>query len=262
MAGFSLRAALTARALLRLGRWVVVTATGSGVEIGAPGLSCPTLSTASAVAKSALGVASTSAPPLLLFRFRLFREVKSAAFGSFAGASLVASTSVTGVSVADNSVSKLLKASAFAGVLTAAYSSVRGSRPGPLRRPPRCTCSELVTPVDSLLSGSASRFSGELDVAVSAVESDTSVKSAAVISPAAKRSAFLRAVRFAPPRERRFFFCPGSSLPSATSTLGAVMVVPSSVARSILSESTAPGRVVVSANGWAASCSSVSCVLA
>ena len=133
-----------------------------------------------------------------------------------------------------------------------ANSAARGPRPGSLRRPLRFPGSGLVITDNFGLS------EGLPVISLTAIEPAAStlpikellVSVSGRSSPAAKRKAFLRAVRLAPPRERRFFFFSESS-PSAAKSKSALAGVKAELSdwefRLALTEST--GGMLISTSG-------------
>ena len=198
----------------------------SAIGNAAPG----SVSDAARAAVSPIAFASALAAFRLL-RLRLLREGPAVASGWVAsafspsrgnspevkdGIKTVDSTSATGVVV----VAK----SAGSG---AANKSTRETRPESSRRPPRFTGCVLAM-ISAFRPSRRVSCAADAMAAASADVSESVVKisSWAASEPisAARRSAFLRAVRLAPPRERRFFFAPASSWSSkaAASAVAAV----------------------------------------
>ena len=250
-AGFSARAPLTARRLGRLAlRPASAAATGGAVSWGAAGWVArignglaatfssaategsfaailgdlrwvlappPREPTAGAVgsveakaARFSLGESAAAVPESgFLFFLRLFREREDRLTGPVVAASsplFISGAVCSGTKSVERrtrATGWFVRPGASAAGRAAASATGIGRGIGSFRRPPRFTGTDFVMTLDLRLS------------------SETTARSSACTSPAlaasdwgnssVKRSAFLRAVRLAPPRERRFFFLAGSS---------------------------------------------------
>ena len=263
IAGFSIRAALTTR-LARLDLFALAGAAGAGASIAGSfvvltggvvrlgSTLCPaSVGRGAAVTKlvAALLASALAAPRFL--RLRLLRElVNGAAASGVVGA--------TDAAPADDS--SFASRGALAALTTsgaAANSSTRGIRPDSLRRPPRCTGIVLVMTDDSGRSDGVAWGSFPIPDAtaspVAVIGALVSVSDGS--SPAASRRAFLRAVRLAPPRERRFFGFAESSPSTAASRLAVADTVVELTTGSLRSESATPTRVAGLMMSSAAGCS-------
>ena len=246
IAGFSARAALTARAFERFDLRAVVGTSAEFEPLFAPFgtgstkaaddccpwsirfsssfvVGVPISDNCSAVP---IGVAETISaaaelPELRLFLFRLlrlFRELASAVGSATRPISTGIDTKAASVGKAATSASIIMDVVALSGTGPAVNNATRGTRPASLRRPPRLTDSSGAITKGFLSADSVSRLSETALVSSNPAKSFVALAESVSCpkSPSANRRAFLRAVRFAPPRERRFFFFAGSSSFSAS----------------------------------------------
>ena len=293
MAGFSALAPLAARAFVRLFRrgaagcvaggtipsgeagngtasgWLLRAASGSGVGSASPE-SCAAVPAAnfgvSAMAAVGLPVRGVSAAALAVAPF--FRRLRPRGFSevdsSFAmltappSASGTASAAVANANVGNSASTFAGSFELATGVGGAAKSSARGTRPGSFRRPPRFTGTDFAITEDFLDAGRTAGIPlvvGSEPVVSSAAS--TACSSVRGRSPAASRNAFLRAVRFAPPRERRFFFFApsraASSLPVASTAAGSSWRISSATGITLISS--AASSVATSRRDVSALCS-------
>ena len=198
-------------------RLLLASATGSDAPAGCSAVPATGLGTASAGAVGPSPPAtsiSVDEAGFFLPRLRLFRDL-----GLEAGTGITESVCTMGTSRLEVSISKPGAAgSEDAGInvptgasAVGVNNATRGTRPASFRPLPRLTDTDFVSTEDFWPIGRESRFSSVSSEATAAEISTVESASSGETSPAVRRSAFLRAVRLAPPRERRFFFFAGSS---------------------------------------------------
>ena len=160
-----------------------------------------------AVSSAAAGSATTGRLPFFFLRFRLLRPGKPSAFCSESGIDSPSDAAETSKSVEFSTDSSAV------GLDAAANSGTRATpRPRSLRRSRRgSNASGFLCVSVAAAATTASGPSISSAAAASKAISDAGNWLSSISISATSRSACLRAVRLAPPRERRFFFPPVSN---------------------------------------------------